>query len=280
VPELAITIATPVSGSEHTSDQILVSGNFTPRLGAGILVNGVAAVIMDDQFHANGVILRAGSNTLTATLTDSSGESVIDSIDVAYAEDPFPPVVTLLASPDSGLAPLNVSFSLELEDGLNVTHVDLDADGDGLPDQTIYDLAESLQFTYDNPGVYTAEVIVYDDLGTLPTASAVIVVQDTDSLRNHVHAVYHNMLNRLRQNDIDGALLHFTGSRQDKFREIFTLLQDDLPGAVDELGDLSASNISSNYAELIITRDEDGTDYAYFVYLIRSSDGVWRIDGM
>jgi len=58
------------------------------------------------------------------------------------------------------------------------------------------------------------------------------------------------------------------------------LLQDDLPGAVDELGVLSASNISSNYAELIITRDEDGIAYAYYVYLVRSDHGVWRIDDM
>jgi hypothetical protein len=81
-------------------------------------------------------------------------------------------------------------------------------------------------------------------------------------------------------NDIDGAVSFFTGSRQDKYREIFTLLQADLAGAVDELGELSSSNISSNYAELVITRNENGVDYAYLVYLIRSEDGVWRIDGM
>jgi len=41
------------------------------------------------------------------------------------------------------------------------------------------------------------------------------VVQDTDDLRNQVHAVYYNMLNRLRENDIDGALKHFTASRRE-----------------------------------------------------------------
>ena len=88
------------------------------------------------------------------------------------------------------------------------------------------------------------------------------------------------MLHQLRMNDIDAALSFFTGSRQEKYREIFSLLSSDLAGAVDELGELSASNISSNYAELIVTRNEDGVDYAYFIYLIRSEDGVWRIDGM
>jgi hypothetical protein len=88
------------------------------------------------------------------------------------------------------------------------------------------------------------------------------------------------MLNRLRENDIDGALLHFTASRQDQFREIFTLLQDDLSRTIDELAELTASNLSSNYAELIVTRDEEGIDYACYVYLIRAEDSVWRIDGM
>ncbi len=132
--------------------------------------------------------------------------------------------------------------------------MNLDANCDGIFNQTSFDLFTPLEFTYDNPGACTAQVTVYDDTGSLHTASAVIVVQDTASLRNQVHAVYYSILHRLRMNDIDGTLSFFTGSRQDKYRGIFDLLSDDLTGAVDELGELSASKISSNYAELIVTR--------------------------
>ena len=45
-------------------------------------------------------------------------------------------------------------------------------------------------------------------------------------------------------------------------------------------GNLESGNVSPDYANLLITRDEAGDKFGYYVYLVRAADGIWRIDGM
>ena len=92
--------------------------------------------------------------------------------------------------------------------------------------------------------------------------------------------VYQSMLRRLAAGDIAGASTMITNPIRDQSVAIFNQLGAGLPAAIEELGIVREATMGSEYAELVVTRDKPGGQFAYRVYVIRDSDGVWRIDGM
>jgi len=98
----SINIAAPVDGTVVTEPQIVVSGNAADDiLLAGVTVNGVSATIIGDAYTAT-ITLSGGDNVVTATATDSSGNTASAAINVTLLiPDTTPPVVSI-SSPVDG----------------------------------------------------------------------------------------------------------------------------------------------------------------------------------
>jgi sugar lactone lactonase YvrE len=91
-------------------------------------------------------------------------------------------------------------------------------------------------------------------------------------------ATWSDMKEKLSEGDIEGALTYFSEASQDRYREIFTLLQAELPQIANQMQDIHLISIRGDVAEYIIVREEDGTEMGYFIYFIKDEDGNWKID--
>ncbi len=99
-------------------------------------------------------------------------------------------------------------------------------------------------------------------------------------MADSAYGVYTGMLERLRIGNITGALNAFTGGMHDKYQAIFTSLQPDLATIVDQLGAMQYITVTGEIAELLSCAMATNGPQTFQIYLIRSEDGIWRIDGM
>jgi len=77
----------------------------------GITINGVLAMVYNNQFVANHVPLEEGENTITAPVTDTEGNTAEASINVtALTTEDY---IRLTADPESGIPPLETTLRVE-----------------------------------------------------------------------------------------------------------------------------------------------------------------------
>ncbi|HWM12771.1 MAG TPA: PKD domain-containing protein, partial [Solirubrobacteraceae bacterium] len=118
-----------------------------------------------------------GTYTATVTVIDGQGKTGTDSVDIVVSpEGNEAPIVRAGASPRSGTAPLEVAFSAQ--------GIDPDGDsgeilywwdfGDGGADA----FGREAEYTYMEPGSYTATVTATDEDGAFATATVQVVVAD------------------------------------------------------------------------------------------------------
>jgi hypothetical protein len=80
-----------------------------------------------------------------------------------------------------------------------------------------------------------------------------------------------------KKNDNTAVLSYFVPTAQNKYQKIFTdnkylsRLEESLPKA-------ELVSISENKATYRSTFTDNGITYAYFIYLIKDSDGNWKLD--
>jgi len=71
-----------------------------------------------------------------------------------------------------------------------------------------------------------------------------------------------------------------TATMQSKYSAISTTLQPDSRTIVAQLGVLQWITVTDELAEIDITRSGVNGPQTFQIYLIRSEDGIWRVDGM
>ena len=127
-----ITISSPAEGAVVGASPITVSGTATDEALASVSVGGFAATLDGSQFTASGVALVEGSNVVTVTATDTSGNSSQAQRTVTL--DTVAPAITITA----GGAPLaegsvhagQVTPEITVDDATGVT---VEPTLDGLP---------------------------------------------------------------------------------------------------------------------------------------------------
>ncbi|MEE8575039.1 MAG: Ig-like domain-containing protein, partial [Thermodesulfobacteriota bacterium] len=107
-----ISITSPTDGSTTTASSITVSGSIDDDL-ASLDVNGVTATVSGGTFTASGVVIYAGVNTITATATNTLGNSSSASIKVTFEGIVLPPDPALVAPPVDGTVSTNMGSATE-----------------------------------------------------------------------------------------------------------------------------------------------------------------------
>jgi DNA-binding beta-propeller fold protein YncE len=157
--QILITIDSPANGANISGNSVTVTGLISnpANVETGVTVNGLAASLNDNQFAVNNVPLNAGQNTITLTATDVNGTTTSQSITVnATIPENF---ITLSAYPESGIAPLTVSFVVSANSSNLILNYQIDFNGDGVMDYTGSSF-DNINYTYSSEGAYHPQVTI------------------------------------------------------------------------------------------------------------------------
>ena len=273
-----VTIASPADGAAVPAGLLLVTGTVEAN-GAevAVIVNGVPAALEGTAFAAH-VGVSGEAATLTAVATTAGGARAMHTIAVTVTGEAAA-AAALLVTPQSGLGPLTVRFSLA---GVSPRAVALDLDADGTVDFTGVSLDDQ-SFTLTQPGLYFPIAIVTDAAGAQRVFRTVVQVYDRTAIDGVLRAKWNGMKRALGRGDSEGALGFFTGTEQGRYRAIFTALSPHLAGISQEIGDIELIYVVEGRAKYRLLRTQlwggQLMTLTYYVYFVQDGSGFWRIEG-
>lgn len=276
---LGVHITDPVPQASLPYDKATVQGSWGGYTAdAGIVVNGIPAVVTGNSFVASDVPLVPGGAVLSAVVTTFEGIANSDNVSVAAAGEP--PPLALWSNFASGVSPLSVTFKPQT-DGIAPVEYRYDFDGDGVVDNTAV-TDDVISFSYPNPGVYRATVTALDNAGQTYVAGKVIVVQDKASVDALLSSRWSGMSSSLQSGDVDGSLEGIAFGRRDKYRSIFTPLLPQLSTIFTSTSYPEFIKAEGSIAQYRVKRNQSWNGVqqtiSYYVWFVQDSDGVWRID--
>lgn len=276
-PPITVTILSPSDGSTINRPDTMVYGIVENTTGneTGITVNGIVANTYNDEFYVNHVPLEEGLNTITATATDTAGNTASASISINA--NTTVPHITLNANITSGIAPLTTYFSVSTSIPDAVSIYQMDYEGDGTIDYsgTTFD---NISHTYTTEGIYYSTVIVTDTQGIQYSDTIAIVVLNTTQLDALLRAKWEGMKQAMMNQDVEGSVKDITANSKDAYRQQFTDLSSVLDIIGNELGQIQLVSIQDNRAEYEVIVTRDGTTYSFHLLFVRDLDGIWRIE--
>lgn len=273
IASLRVTIATPVDGAEAQAGLLLVRGTVeSAGEEVGVLVNSIPGAVQGTTFAAL-VPVTPATTTLTALATTATGMTASHSMSIAVTPASTPTAM-LLANPQSGVAPLTVSFSL-LGTSPGAT-ISVDFGGDGTVDLTGPSL-DGQAFTYPKPGLYFPTVTSPDTQGNQVTTTALIQVYDQAALDASLQAKWSTMKDVLRRGDISKTLDAIALSDREGYLPLLTALGPQL-GNIDRiLTEISPVSFDGDRAEYQMIRVDDGIRISHFILFVKDADGIWRL---
>jgi hypothetical protein len=274
VSALSIQVTSPSGGATVQAGLLLVRGSVTAAgVGVGVTVNGRPAAVHGSAFAAV-VSVDQGTTQVIAVATAVTGATTSSTIPIGVTGNPSDAVV-LRSSPESGIAPLRVTFSVSAP--RPVTQVALDFDGNGSVDFRGPSL-DGQSFTYSQPGLYVATASVIDVQGNQVTVPAVIQVFDQSAFDALLRNKWGIMKDALRGGDIPKALEAVALDARDSYRDLFAALQAQL-GQIDAvLTDILAVSFDEGRAEYQMLRVDGGVSLSYLVMFVQDEDGIWRLE--
>jgi hypothetical protein len=276
VVQLAIT--SPVQGATISSNRVRVTGTIQGPANTGVVVNGIVALVYNGIFVADNIELVAGQNTLTAIATPFGGQSV--QAQVAVTSTAVPVLLDVAASPTSGIAPLDVTFTYQFGSTTSIQSLSMDFDGDGTFDLFTSDPTTALQRTYTTPGLNLARLQVTDQNGTIFEAQVAVVVQDAAAMDVLYTALWTGMNTALLAGDKTTALSFLTVGAQEKYSPVFDALLPHMATIIASYSPLQRVSISETIGEYAIVRVNNGQAYLFLIYFLKDADGVSRLEAM
>jgi hypothetical protein len=225
--------------------------------------------------------LVAGLNPIEARATDAFGATSIARITVQVSQAAPAPLI-LRALPESGVAPLLVTWQVVNQTGRPLVRFELDPTGTGTfgpPTATL----EGTQTTYATPGLFAPTLRAIDDQGTQYTATALISVLARDQVDALLKAKWNGMKAALMAGNIEGALLFFTPEQRARFRTLFTALSAQLPQIAQDMQDIQLVYLVESRAKYRLRRTHlyggQFVTFSYYVYFLQDAAGLWSIEG-
>jgi sulfur relay (sulfurtransferase) complex TusBCD TusD component (DsrE family) len=271
-----------IEGATIGDDNATISGVIQAPLNSAISVNGQPAVLdLQGRFFVENVKLQMGANPLTVILNTQGAAPVIKGLTISSTGiAPF----DVSLDKQQGLAPLAVNLSINDRGNIPFKRITIDTTDNGTPDIVLAGLPPGgavQPITYGTPGLYTLRVVVYDAHDKpIYTATRRVRAIDPNEIGYRLASVYTTMVNSLAVNDTTGALTAFVDGARDRYASVFSALAASLPAVAGQLGTLTHIVVMEDVGELTVTRQVGSDARAFMLYLIRGSDGIWRIETM
>jgi len=268
-----ITVSDPELGATVPAGLRLVRGTVAASgQEVAVTINGVAAAVHGDTFAAL-VPLASGADRLQIVAATGAGVVAAQDVPVTVVEGPDAPFL-LVTSPQSGVAPLAVSFSLlGVPDSATVQ---IDFDGNGTIDFAGQRPADQV-FTYSQPGLYVPVVSVVDAQGQRAAVSGIVHVFDRTGLDALLQAKWGGLRDSLRRGDIAQALTLISERSRAQYQQALSALTPDLPAIDAILTDVTFMRARELEAIFEMSRTDAGILKTFEVRFHVDADGFWRL---
>ena len=273
ISPINLQILSPVNGDSIQRRDVMVHGTFANATGVetGITVNGVVAMVFDDQFVVNSVPLEEGVNTITVTATDINGytQTTFATVNAFIPEHD----IRLIPSMASGSSPFG--FSLTINGSFGIDNATISYTGPE-PSELVEFEPDEYRISMVDEGItwFTAEAV--HDAVTYSDTIAIVVVDEAeiDALLNQKWA---DMKTRLSNGDISGALKCFSEGTRPLFEYNFNLLSAHLNEIIAGMQNITLVKIEEDMAEYNLVGEQGGQIYSFYLLFQKTADGTWRI---
>ena len=271
-PPLEVKITSPSDGEILNRVKMIVKGTFkSDTRDVGITVNGIIADTEGNEWAANDVPLTIGTNTITATIKDNSGNTASASVAINTPGTSQP--VELSANITSGIAPLQVFF---LASTFTPVSYQMDFEGDGVIDYTDTTF-ENITYTYTSEEIFYPTFSVTDDQGNTYSDTIAITVLSKTEIDTLLKGKWEGMKKVLVEGNIEGALEFFVERSKEIYRSIFEALKNQFPVILSTFVEFNIRDVYDNIVEYEIVTNEGGVLYSYPGIVIKDSNGIWKL---
>jgi hypothetical protein len=157
--------------------------------------------------------------------------------------------------------------------------IEFDAEGDGKVEWVQEENVKTARYSYTYPqaGEYASAVRIYDRSGTIHIYITHLRILSQTAYEAEFQAVWNDLKESLRRNDISGALECIHTQSRARYMEAFEGIPD-LPRKVEEIFSpiqLFEHRPGETLYRMVYTKD--GKRWSNEVRFIRDFDGVWRV---
>jgi hypothetical protein len=181
----------------------------------------------------------------------------------------------------NGAASFDPSLTADASLPNAVSNYSWDTNNDGMPDQVGTELS-TITASYQAPGLYFPTVTITDVLGNAYSESTIVNVVDRMVMDTLLRAKWEGMKAKLANQDISGAVQFFDQSSQDRYAEVFTALNTQLPQMVKDMQDIQLIYARGGIAKYRIRKNElyggHMVTLTYYIYFTIDPNGMWKID--
>jgi len=280
---LSVAITSPGTGSTTGDATVDVFGSYSGPVNTGIAVNNITGYVANGQFLIPNVPLVAGANTLSIQATTLPGSTATASSSVSQSGTAS--LVSVQADHAIGFAPFNVGFRYAvgtLPLSATVQSIAVNFHSTGTDDYSGPLSGAPSSFTYTQPGLYKARIVITDSNSQTYTAYRSVLIQDLAAQRGMLCDVYGYVKDRLTAQDATGASNAYQSMVRTDFLNYFTGLGASMPSTAQNLGVVVDGQLGIGFADLLILRDDTvaQTRSGFPMRMTQSTDGVWRISEM
>lgn len=276
---IQVEILEPYDGQQVTGNRVAIHGTHDGEYGTGVTVNGrVAAVAADGSFFVE-INLEAGLSEITATATPESDETAAHTITVTVLDAP-PSPISIRAYEPQGVAPHDTRFELTHDGDIDaIQAIEIDYDGDGAIDHVTANPFEELSYEFDSPGIYHPVVTLYSDAGAF-AESTTVIAEDVGTLDTYLRQRFSEFTQGLQEGDKQRAMEVLSPGAQERFGPMFDVILPVIQQNLSSWQPPQLITINGRYAEYLVLRDKDGTQYGYPVTFQRMPDGTWKLTNL
>lgn len=270
---LEITITSPSGGDTINESEIIVKGTFKSDTNdVGITVNGIVAEVIGKEWIAGNVPLTVGENIITANATDLYGNTDTKVI-IIYAND-ITQQIELSANITSGISPLTTYFS-ESTSFVPALY-QMDFEGDRVIDYTGTTF-DDINHTFASEGIFYPTLTILDDQGNTYSDTIAVTVLNKTEIDNLLRSKWISMADSLSSGNTEIALARISSHTRESYKEMFNVLNNQLPFIVSTQTELNLISIKDNIATYELVTLENGRIYSYEVIFLNDTNGIWKI---
>jgi hypothetical protein len=273
-PPIILIITYPTNGGTINRRDVMVKGTVINNLGneTGVTVNGSVAMVYGNEFVINHLPLQEGENKIEAIATDTVGTTETASITI-YSTMPQEHI-KITANAASAIPP--VEIILTIESSLDLTNATLTYTG---PPQVEF-LSSSL--TEYRVGIITEGIYYFTISANAPngdpyTDTIALVIFSEAELDSLLRTNWVGMKQAMMDKDAGKASSYFAEWSKERYFGIFSALGSYMPQVAQDMQDIGMIYFIDGVAKYRIRRMEQGQEITYYIYFVRSENGLWKI---